>query len=207
MTHPNNQFSADSGNNQPSSISTPYNPQDNVVLPVSSHDRLESSTSSTAPNNAYYVQSHNLVPNFQLQQKVNNTHIQTSSSNIQIQTVHPIAFFFRPPNDYYHYYVKCKEITNDTIAYLLNRSLKENNIQSNEIEFIFYYQQQINNKLYQVSYEIVSPLLVNNCLSKNFLGVELQQNMEQEFLELTDNQKEYVETQLKKYLSQYVLGN
>ncbi|CAG8775148.1 11684_t:CDS:1, partial [Rhizophagus irregularis] len=80
------------------------------------------------------------------------------------------------------------------------------NVQSNENEGIFYYQQQYNNQLYQVSYEIVSPLLVNNCLNKNFLGIEFQQNMEQEHIVLTFGQKEYLECHLKKYLSQYLLG-
>ncbi|PKC64140.1 hypothetical protein RhiirA1_462821 [Rhizophagus irregularis] len=71
------------------------------------------------------------------------------------------------------------EISNDIVAYLLNKSLKERNAQSNE---------------------------VNNCLSKNFLEIEFQQNMEQEHLVLTFDQREYLECHLKKYLSQYLLG-
>ncbi|CAB4443182.1 unnamed protein product [Rhizophagus irregularis] len=131
---------------------------------------------------------------------------QESSTTPSENPVHPTVFFFRPPNDYYHYHVICKEISNDIIAYLLNKSLKERSVQPNENECIFYYQQQCNNRLYQVSCEIVSPLLVNNCLSKNFLGVEFQQNMEQEHIVLTFDQKEYLECHLKKYLSQYLLG-
>ncbi|GET52853.1 hypothetical protein GLOIN_2v1123362 [Rhizophagus irregularis DAOM 181602=DAOM 197198] len=76
----------------------------------------------------------------------------------------------------------------DTVTYLLNKSLKENNVQSNENECIFYYKQQHDARFYQVSCEIVSPLLINNCLNKNFLGFELQ-NSEQEHLVFTINQK------------------
>ncbi|RIA91350.1 hypothetical protein C1645_805241 [Glomus cerebriforme] len=205
MTHPNNQFSAGSENNK----SSPYYPQDNVVSSVPSHDRQESSTSSTAPNNAYYVQSHNLVPNFQLQQTVINTHVQASSSNnIQIQIDHPIAFFFQPPSDFYHYYVNCKEISYDTIAYLLTKTFKnskERNIQFKENEYIFVYRQRYD-QFYQISCEIVSPLLVNNCLNKNFLGIELQQDAAQENLSFTSDQKENLEYHLKQYLSQYLLN-
>jgi hypothetical protein len=120
-------------------------------------------------------------------------------------STHPTTFFYRPPNDYYHYHVICKEIPNDSVEYLLNKLLKESNVQSNENECIFYYRQQYNNRFYQVSCEIVSPLVINNCLSKNFLGIEFQQNMEQENLMLTFDQKECLEYHLKKYLSQYVL--
>ena len=191
---------SNSENSQLSHISAHYNLQGNSV---SSHEGQES---STAPNDVTYVaQSHNLVPSFQVQQTVIDSHVQTTTANIQIQPVHPTVFFYRPPNDIYHYYVNCKEIPNDNVAYLLNKSLKERNIQPNENECIFYYQ-QYNNRLYQVTCEIVPPFLVNNCLSKTFLGVELQQNMEQEHLTLTFDQKEYLERHLKKYLSQYLLN-
>ncbi|GES78461.1 hypothetical protein GLOIN_2v1780507 [Rhizophagus clarus] len=120
-------------------------------------------------------------------------------------STHPTTFFYRPPNDFYHYHVTCKEISNDTVEHLLNKLLKESNVQSNENKYIFYYRKQYNNRFYQVSCEIVSPLVINNCLSKNFLGIEFQQNMEQENLTLTFDQKEYLEYHLKKYLIQYVL--
>ncbi|CAB4393624.1 unnamed protein product [Rhizophagus irregularis] len=189
------QFS-DSGNNQHPFISASYNLQD---TPVSSHEKQESSTTP--------CENVSQSPYFQSQPTVNNLCVQPdSSANLKTQPVHPTIFFFRPPNDYYHYHVICKEISNDIVAYLLNKSLKERSVQPNENECIFYYQQQCNNRLYQVSCEIVSPLLVNNCLSKNFLGVEFQQNMEQEHIVLTFDQKEYLECHLKKYLSQYLLG-
>jgi hypothetical protein len=169
----------------------------------SQHASYNLQDTSTAQNKTYVAQS----PDFQPQSTITNAYVQSnSSSNLQTQPVHPTVFFFRPPNDFYHYHVICKEISNDTVAYLLNKSLKERNVQSNENECIFYYQQQSNYRLYQISCEIVSPLLVNNCLSKNFLGVEFQQNLEQERLVLTFDQKEYLECHLKRYLSQYLLG-
>ncbi|RGB33394.1 hypothetical protein C1646_669376 [Rhizophagus diaphanus] len=187
----------DSENNQNPLISTGFNPQD---TPVSFHERQES---SITPSETYITQP----PDSRLQPTVTNAYVQPDSSAIlRTQPVHPTDFFFRPPNDYYHYHVVCKEISNDIVAYLLNKSLKEHKVQSNENEGIFYYQQQYNNQLYELSYEIVSPLLVNNCLNKNFLGFEFQQNMEQERIVLTFDQREHLECHLKKYLSQYLLG-
>ncbi|GBB95643.1 hypothetical protein RclHR1_25860002 [Rhizophagus clarus] len=184
-------------NNQYHFIST-YDLQD---TPVSSYGRQEN---SNAQNETYVMQSSNFQPQPAV---ITNAHIQSdSSANLQSQSVHPPVFFFRPPNDFYHYHVICKEISNDIVACLLNKSIKEGNVQSNENEYIFYYQQQYNNRLYQVSCEIVSPLLVNDCLCKNFLGVEFKQNMEQEHLAFTFDQKEYLEFHLKNYLSQYLLG-
>src|SRR5581483_850209 len=65
----------------------------------------------------------------------------TAATNIPAQVpVHPTAFFFRPPNDYYHYNVRCQEISYDAIERLLNKSFtNRQNIPSNEIECIFYY--------------------------------------------------------------------
>jgi hypothetical protein len=184
------QISDSENNNQPSLISTPYNSQENAVT---SHERQES---STIPSDV----------TFQFHPIVTNEHVQTNSSaNLQIQLIHPTIFFYRPPSDFYHYHIKCDEISNDTVAYLLNKSLKERNVRSNENACIFYYHQQYNNRLYQISCEIVSPLVINKCLSNKFLGIELQQNMEQENLALTFDQKEYLECHLRKYLSQYVL--
>jgi hypothetical protein len=180
-------------NNQPS--------QDNTV---SAHERQESSTvSSNVTYVAQTAQSPNIVSSLQFQPTDGNAHVQTNTyANPQI---HPTVFFCRPPSDFYHYFVICKEITNDIVAYLLNKSLKERTIQFDENECIFYYQQQYNNRLYQVSCKIVSPLVINEWLSKIFLGVELQQNMEQEHLAFTVEQKDLLEHHLKKYLSQYLL--
>ncbi|GBC09894.1 hypothetical protein RclHR1_00920012 [Rhizophagus clarus] len=157
------------------------------------------------PANAFHVTTaaQNIHPQYD-----DNT--QSSSQQILQSTLvttpfHPTIFFYRPPNDLCHYYVNCKEICYDTVTYLLNKSLKGNNVQYNENECIFYYQQQLDNRLYQVSCELVSPLLINNCLNKNFLGIESQQNVEREKLIFTFEQKENLEYYLKQYLSQYLL--
>ncbi|CAB4494073.1 hypothetical protein RhiirA1_471140 [Rhizophagus irregularis] len=130
---------------------------------------------------------------------------QTLQTTLATTSFHSTIFFYRPPNDFCHYYVNCKEICYDTVTYLLNKSLKENNVQSNENECIFYHKQQHDARFYQVSCEIVSPLLINNCLNKNFLGFELQ-NSEQEHLVFTINQKENLEYYLKQYLSLHLLN-
>ncbi|GBC04438.1 hypothetical protein RclHR1_05690006 [Rhizophagus clarus] len=121
---------------------------------------------------------------------------------------HPALFFFRPPNDFYHYLIKCGETSYDTIERLLKKLFndKENNMQSKEDEYIFFYRQECNGRFYQITCEIVSPLLVNYCLSKNILGIELQQTMEQEHLAFTVDQKNYLEHHLKQYLSQHILN-
>ena len=143
----------------------------------------------------------------------------TSASNTQMQNqphqqafqkpfppVHPTDFFYQPSNDFHHYYISCKEISYDTVGYLLNKSLKEHKIQSNKKECIFYYQQQCNNRLYQVSCEIASPLLINNCLNKHLLGIEFQQQNMEENLEFTLDQKENLEIHLLQYLNNYLLN-
>ncbi|PKY60659.1 hypothetical protein RhiirA4_484613 [Rhizophagus irregularis] len=131
---------------------------------------------------------------------------QTSQITLAQIFTHPNDFFYRPPNDFCHYYVNCKEICYDTVTHLLNKFLKERNIQFNENECIFYYQQQYDNRFYQVSCEIVSPSLIDNFLNKNFLGIELQQNLNQEYLAFTFDQKINLEYFLKQYLSQYILN-
>ncbi|PKY48053.1 hypothetical protein RhiirA4_463504 [Rhizophagus irregularis] len=103
-----------------------------------------------------------------------NSQVQISNSNNNQPSLiftHPTTFYYRPPNDCYHYRVICKEISNDTVEYLLNKLSKESNVQPNE----------------------------------NEIGIEFQQNMEQENLVLNFDQKENLKCHLKKYLSQYVL--
>src|SRR5437868_7088968 len=41
-------------------------------------------------------------------------------TNSPIQPVHPIAFFYQPPNDLYSYHIECKEISFDIVIQLLN---------------------------------------------------------------------------------------
>jgi hypothetical protein len=132
----------------------------------------------------------------------------TTANVAQYSANHPALFFFRPPNDFYHYLIKYNEISYDIVVSLLNKLFndKENSMQSKEDEYIFFYRQEYDGRFYQISCEIVSPLLVNYCLSKNFLGIELQQNMEQEHLAFNADQKIYLEHHLKKYLSQYKLN-
>ncbi|CAB4478608.1 uncharacterized protein OCT59_027054 [Rhizophagus irregularis] len=166
------------------------------------------------PFNTTYPDSNNY--NISLQQNLtseNTLHVTTtdavhpSTQTPQLTTIplHPTTFFFRPPNDFCHYYVNCKEICYDTVTYLLNKPPKEHNVQSNENECIFYYRQQIDTRFYQVLCEIVSPLLINSYLNKNILGIDLQ-NSEHENLTFTINQKDNLEYHLKQYLSLYLLN-
>jgi hypothetical protein len=191
------QFS-DSETHQPSRISISYNPQGDATL---SHKSLTASNEDAY--NVIAAQSQ-----IQLPQQAVQAPVISPSTNLQIP-VHPTFFFFRPPNDFYHYHVNCKEIT-DNIEHLLKKLFndKENITQFKEDEYTFFYQQKCNNRFYQVTCEIVSPLLVNNCLNKNFLGFELQQqNIEQERLAFNSfYQKENLEGHLKQYLSQYLLN-
>ena len=178
---------SDSENHQPTSISTSYNPQD--------------AETSTVPNgDAYHVtaaQSH-VVP-FQLLAPVINSPVQTNSStNLQI-TVHPTVFYFRPPRDFYHYHVNCKEIPYNEIILVLNKSLNCK-FHFNGNENIFFYQQQINNRIYQVSCEIVSSLTLN----KSIYGIEIEQNFVQH-LAFTSDQKGNLKFHLTQYLRHYLL--
>ncbi|GBC09891.1 hypothetical protein RclHR1_00920009 [Rhizophagus clarus] len=174
----------------PSSLSSLSNTQDNNVLTISNSNVIHSTTA---------VQ--NIHPQYANTQTLPQQILQTTLTPIPF---HPTIFFYRPPNDFCHYYVNCKEICHDTVTYLLNKSLKENNVQY-ENKCIFYYRQQYNARFYQVSCEIVSPLLINSCLNKNFLGIEFQQNTENEKLAFAFEQKENLEDCLKQYLSQYLL--
>jgi hypothetical protein len=179
-------------------------------LPHSSSTISSNSQDITIPQNAEAlhvttaVQDINIHPHPQYD-NTQTLNQQTLQTTLVTTPFHPTIFFYQPPNDLCHYYVNCKEISYDTVTYILNKSLKENNVQHNENECIFYYQQQFNTKFYQVSCEIVSPSLINNCLNKNFLGIEFQQIMEKENLTFAFEQKEYLENWLKQYLSQYLL--
>ena len=179
MNQTNSQFQlSGSENHPPSFISTSYNSQDNGVL------------SPQAVADTYHVTN-----------VVRSSQTQINSSENQIKPVHPTVFFYRSPNESYHYYVQCKEIPYDTIPCLLGR-----NIQFNDSEFIFFYRQQHNNRFYQVTCEVVPHLLINHCLNKYFLGIEIQQDMGQENLAFTAEQKENLEYHVKQRLSQYLLN-
>ncbi|GBC09890.1 hypothetical protein RclHR1_00920008 [Rhizophagus clarus] len=186
--------------NIPSSIITTYSNQDNYNVPtLSSQSNFDQESTSYAAK-ALYMAS---TP----QGQYNNINYNMQTQIVppqQTPPVHPNVFFYRPPNDFWHYYVNCKEICYGTVTYLLNRSLKEN-MQFNENECFFYYQQQHDARFYQITCEIVSPILINNCLNKNFLGIEFQ-NSEQEHLAFTFDQKVNLENYLKQYLSLYSLN-
>ena len=140
--------SPDPENHQPSPISAPYNSQGTV----SSHE------SSTANED-----DHHVTNAAQSQEAVQTPVIEPAQIN------HPNIFFFRPPNDFYHYHVICKEISYDVVEQLLNNPSNGSN--ANENECVFFYQQKCNDRFYQISCEIVSPLFVNNCLCSHFLGL------------------------------------
>ncbi|CAB4374308.1 unnamed protein product [Rhizophagus irregularis] len=170
------------------------------LLPSSDMNQDQAFSQDNNSNTSYMTTAvRDIHPQYDNMQTSPQQTLQTATS------FHPTIFFYRPPNEFCHYYVNCKEICYDTVAYLLNKSLKENNVQSNENECIFYYKQQHDARFYQVLCEIVSPLLINNYLNKNFLGFELQ-NLEQEHLVFTINQKENLEYHLKQYLSLHLLN-
>src|SRR5688572_15044992 len=85
-----------SENYQPS-LTSPYNSQNDDILTVSSPVQVTESSSS---NDLNYDE-------------------QYSSTSQLIHQIHPSIFFYRPPNDAYHYYINCKEISYDTIECLL----------------------------------------------------------------------------------------
>ncbi|CAB4443180.1 unnamed protein product [Rhizophagus irregularis] len=172
---------------------------------------VQPSNSENLPPSFTNIPQYNNVPTISSRQDANAFHV-TTAENIHPRYVtlnqlatHPTTFFYSPPNEFCHYYVKCKEICYNTVTYLLNKLLKENNVQSNENRFIFYYQQQHDARFYQVSCEIVSPFSINNRLNKNFLGFEFQQVVDEK-LTFTFEQKENLESFLNQYLSQYILN-
>ncbi|CAB4460834.1 unnamed protein product [Rhizophagus irregularis] len=123
-------------------------------------------------------------------------------------TIHPFNFFYRPPNELYHYNIKCNEISYSNVIFLLNKSLnsKEFNTQSNENEYIFFYQQEYDNRFYQVTCEIVSPSSITNYLNENIYGIKPQQEQQEERLSFIIEQKQNLEFHLTQYLRNYLLN-
>ena len=74
-----------------------------------------------------------------------------------------------------------------------------NNNQLKENEHTFYYQQQSNNQLYQISCKIVSP----NYLNEMFYGVEIVGQKKYAF---TSDQKANLQFYLTQYLSHHLLN-
>src|SRR4051794_40169199 len=92
--------------------------QDNNVLAAASQ-----------PANAFHVTS---APQSATHSDTQTPPQQTfQTPDTSTPTLHPTVFFYRPSNDFYHYYVNCEEISYSAVTYLLNKSLKEHNIQSN----------------------------------------------------------------------------
>jgi hypothetical protein len=173
-----------------------YPPSFNTIYSDSNNNNILTASSQQTANTLHVTYAAGVHPNTQSKSQI---------ASAQTIFFHPTVFFYRPPNDFCHYYVSCKEISYDTVTCLLNKSLKENNVQYNENNCIFYYQQQHDTRFYQVSCEIVSPTLINNCLNENFLGIDFQ-NSEQEHLVFTINQKENLEFYLKQYLGLHLLS-
>ncbi|CAB4493691.1 hypothetical protein RhiirA1_461833 [Rhizophagus irregularis] len=88
----------------------------------------------------------------------------------QIQFI-PNIFYYKPPNDLYHYHISCIEVPYNTIISLLNNN--EFCIQTNEYEYIFYYQQQYDNRFYKIICEIIPPFSITNYLNKIFMVMKL----------------------------------
>ena len=80
------------------------------------------------------------------------------------------------------------------------------NVNLNQNEHVFFYQQQINNRVYQVSCEIVNPYLITNVLNKSIYGIETECNVGQEPFSLIFSQGENLKFYLTQYLSFYLLN-
>ncbi|GES95350.1 hypothetical protein GLOIN_2v1669728 [Rhizophagus clarus] len=123
----------------------------------------------------------------------------------ETNSYHPTVFYHYLPNDFYYYHINCKEISYNTIAFLLNKFLN-NNIQNNEYEHIFFYHQRHDNRFYKIICEIIDPSSITNYLNQNIHGHVIGQNANQEKLCFSGDQKENIESQLTQYLSQYLLN-
>ncbi|GBB88593.1 hypothetical protein RclHR1_15140004 [Rhizophagus clarus] len=151
---------------------------------------LPQANSNTSNANNYYLTS---APNDQ--------HPQNNFTNqqIPIQSDQPIMFFYQPPNDPYNYHIKCRGISFDalTITQLLNDSF-DGNINSNQNEYIFFYQHHTSGQIYQIVCEIVTSLSLN----RTVYGIE---NFGQVQSSFTFNQKQNLKSHLIQHLNNYLL--
>jgi uncharacterized protein (DUF2344 family) len=83
---------------------------------------------------------------------------------------------------------------------------KEFNTQSNENEYIFFYQQEYDNRFYQVTCEIVSPSSITNYLNENIYRIKPQQEQQEERLSFIIEQKQNLEFHLTQHLRNYLLN-
>ncbi|GBB85689.1 hypothetical protein RclHR1_12170002 [Rhizophagus clarus] len=179
-SNPNNQF-FDSNNN----FSTQINSEQTAT---------GSQMSVQNASNQYYGNSEVSLTR---QTSVNSHIIQ---DNLVISQFVPIKFIYRPPNDLCIYHIKCEEIS----VQLLNDNVSNINFDQNV--YLFYYQQQSNNRIYQIVCEIISPSFIVNFLNKTIYGIEIEQNIEREELTFKFDQKENLKFYLTQYLNRFSLN-
>src|SRR5205814_982679 len=126
-------------------------------------------SSREGPYNMNYVPQTSITQQYDSPALMENQTFSFSTSNLsqnQNQLIHPNVFYYRPPNDFYHYHVRCKELSNNIIKDLLNELFKNEglNVQLKENEWMFFYQQQYNNRFYEITCEIVSPSSITGYL-------------------------------------------
>src|ERR1044072_4850142 len=115
------------------SFTCPYNSQDNDIPTVSpSQDNDNPTVSPSQDDDIPTVSPPGQTEGFS-EEKDHVSYVTQSRSSYQpaVPPVHPTSFFYRPPKDFYHYYVNCEEIPYDTIEILLKKlfSDKENVLQ------------------------------------------------------------------------------
>lgn len=161
-------------------------PGNDHLFSILTYPQQASSANANNMASLHYPCQYDPITLMQPQQQIPQT---IYSQDKAQRAVHRNKFFYRPYNDFFNYHIKCEKVS----LQLLNNSM-----QPKANEYIFYYQQQYNNQIYQILCEIVSPSYLN----KKFYGIEIEPNMEQKQFVFTSDQQE----NLKFYLSQY-LGN
>lgn len=159
----------------------------NNFIPQSSFGQA---SNTSHMNNNYLTSNQNVIQHQQPFQQNNFINQQ-----MPVQSDQFVMFFCKPPNDPCNYHITCIGIPFDTltITQLLNDS-SDGNINSNQNEYTFYYQQQSNGQIYQIICEIVTPFGLN----KTVYGIEISQCFGQDQSSFTLDQKQ----NLKLYLIQ-----
>ncbi|CAB4467037.1 hypothetical protein RhiirA5_378814 [Rhizophagus irregularis] len=158
----------------------------NNFIPQSSFGQA---SNTSHMNNNYLTSNQNVI---QHQQPFQQNNFINQQMPVQSDT---FMFFCKPPNDPCNYHITCIGIPFDTltITQLLNDS-SDGNINSNQNEYTFYYQQKSNGQIYQIICEIVTPFGLN----KTVYGIEIAQSFGQDQSSFTLDQKQ----NLKLYLIQ-----
>ncbi|GBB95739.1 hypothetical protein RclHR1_02600008 [Rhizophagus clarus] len=174
--------------NQPYNNYQDYNTQQMLHLSqtnsFSSINHVISTHQNSHTSNQYGISMKLSQKTIQIPAQVNSHQNQENHD----RHVHINSFFYQPSNDVLNYHIKCEK---------LSLQLLNNPSQMKENEFVFYYQQQINNQFYQITCKIASP----DYLNKMLYDVELNQNVEQERLVFTSDQKDNLKLHLSRYLS------